>query len=241
MKNLFGGIVGLLGLFRRPRTRYSHCWDCNKVVVADPDGWSARCEDCLQGIAMRSILNNPGPDTFQMRVGRWMDACFEPATVEDEVEHKDRFLEESLELVQSLGFTAARAHALVDFVFARPVGDPPQEVGGVMVTLAAMCNAVRRPGGLQVMPAAEVELYRINKPDVMARIREKQKTKPQGSALPSAESRKVFSFFMDGSYQVHGPLEAEAAASCIDWVCNIDLNEMVNAAHDVDRASRAAA
>jgi hypothetical protein len=115
---------------------------------------------------------------FQRRVARWMEACFTPEICEDKVERADRFIEEALELVQATGYSADRAHALVDYVFGRPVGVPFQEVGGVLVTLAALCT----PHGIVMADAGEAELGRIwTKID---KIRQKQATKPVGSALP---------------------------------------------------------
>jgi hypothetical protein len=124
--------------------------------------------------------------SFQNRVGEWMEQCFTPEIIADKLERSDRFIEEALELVQACGYDAARAHALVDYVFGRPVGEPSQEVGGVMVTLAALCN----PHGLDMQQAAEVELSRILRPEIIEKIRVKQASKPTGSALPvpSAEA-----------------------------------------------------
>lgn len=126
----------------------------------------------------------PAPvGAFQQRVGDWMEQCFTPEIIADKLERADRFIEEALELVQATGYSADRAHALVDYVFGRPVGEPFQEVGGVMVTLAALCN----PHGLDMDAAAETELARIwTKIDV---IRAKQATKPVGSALPIPAAR----------------------------------------------------
>jgi hypothetical protein len=117
---------------------------------------------------------------FQARVGDWMGQCFTPEIVADKLERSDRFIEEALELVQACGYDATRAHALVDDVFGRPVGEPSQEVGGVMVTLAALCN----PHGLDMMQAGETELARILQPEIIEKIRAKQASKPTGSALP---------------------------------------------------------
>jgi hypothetical protein len=78
---------------------------------------------------------------FQYRVEPWMMATFGPTIAADTKERNFRFLEESLELVQSLDCTREEAHSLVDYVFNRKVGHPPQEVGGVMTTLAALCLA----------------------------------------------------------------------------------------------------
>jgi hypothetical protein len=119
-------------------------------------------------------------ESFQARVAGWMQQCFGPEIAADKLERNDRFIEESLELVQSLGYSQDRAHALVDYVFGRPVGEPSQEVGGVMVTLAALCE----PSSIDLTDAAETELARILQPEIVAKIRAKQAAKPTGSALP---------------------------------------------------------
>lgn len=116
--------------------------------------------------------------TFQQRVAPWMEKCFGTEISKNVVERNHRFLEESLELVQSLGCTQSEAHQLVDYVFGRPVGDTPQEVGGVMVTLAALSLAV----GLSMHEEGEIELARVwKKIDV---IRAKQAAKPKHGPLP---------------------------------------------------------
>ena len=117
--------------------------------------------------------------TFQRRVVAWLMECFPMEVCRDRAERNHRFLEESLELVQSLGCTRDEAHQLVDYVFARPSGDPVQELGGVVVTIAALCW----PNDLDMEAAAETELARIwKKIDV---IRAKQATKPKHSPLPA--------------------------------------------------------
>lgn len=117
---------------------------------------------------------------FQEGVFTWVMQCFGRDIAFDTTERNHRFLEEALELVQAKGCTAADAHALVDYVYGRPVGEPMQEVGGVMVTLAALCNA----GCLDLDLCASTELARITSPETMARIREKQKAKPAIGPLP---------------------------------------------------------
>jgi len=113
---------------------------------------------------------------FQASVREWMLECFGRDITANRAERNHRFLEEALELVQSLDCTKEDAHRLVDYVFNRPVGDPPQEVGGTMVTLAALCNA----SGLRMGPAGLDELRRIQSPEVINKIRQKQKSKPPG-------------------------------------------------------------
>lgn len=126
---------------------------------------------------MARTMDDPG--SFQTRVQPWMMACFGPEISSDGIERNHRFLEESLELVQSLGCTADEAHQLVDYVYARPEGRPYQEVGGVMVTLAALCLA----RGLDMHAAGETELTRIW--TKVEQIRAKQAAKPKHSPLPS--------------------------------------------------------
>lgn len=125
--------------------------------------------------------------SFQARVQPWMMECFGLKIARDKLERADRATEEMLELSQAvcaeIGVDfAPRAHALVDYVAGRSVGEPAQEVGGVMVTLAALCLAA----GLDMHEAGEAELARINVPETIAKIRAKQAAKPTGSALPIA-------------------------------------------------------
>ncbi len=120
---------------------------------------------------------------YQHEVDRWMDACFGEPIKSDQLERADRFIEEALELAQTFPeFTADRAHALVDYVFGRAVGEREQEVGGVMVTLSALCNT----SSIDIANAADVELARIW--TKVEAIRAKQKAKPTGSALPIAQA-----------------------------------------------------
>lgn len=93
---------------------------------------------------------------FQSDVAKWVKDCFGEAIASDKTERCFRFTEESLELVQSLGITKDQVLQLVDYVYGRPVGEPQQEVGGVMVTLAALCTA----SGIQLKNAALTELMR---------------------------------------------------------------------------------
>ncbi len=118
--------------------------------------------------------------TFQNKVSRWLIAAFGLKIARDRTERNHRFLEESLELVQSLDCTASEAHQLVDYVFNRPVGEPHQEVGGVMVTLAALCQAQSLSMDLDGIR----ELDRISKPEIMEKIRIKQSQKPKYSPVP---------------------------------------------------------
>jgi len=118
-------------------------------------------------------------NSFQSRVLPWMLACFGAEISADVEERNHRFLEEALELVQSCGCSASEAHQLVDYVFGRPVGEKHQEVGGVMVTLAALCLA----NDLDMHADAETELARVW--TMVEKIRAKQAAKPKHSPLPA--------------------------------------------------------
>jgi hypothetical protein len=117
---------------------------------------------------------------FQRRVAAWCVTCFGETTAYDVTERNWRFLEEALELVQSLGGNAEDAHKLVDYVFGRDIGEPHQEVGGTMVTLAALVAA----NGLSVVDAAFDELERVERPEIIEKIRRKHASKPHRSPLP---------------------------------------------------------
>ena len=110
---------------------------------------------------------------YQHRVWEWMRATFSLRTCVSQQERNLRFLEEALELVQSLDLSREDAIGLVNYVYDRPLGDPPQEVGGVMVTLAALCAANELDMGI----AAYKELDRCWASQ--DKIRAKQKLKPE--------------------------------------------------------------
>lgn len=136
-------------------------------------------------IAAAKVLEN-----FQTRAAAWGTAAFgEQMVVETSLsvkaERNHRLLEETLELVQSLGASKEEASQLVDYVYDRPAGEPKQEVGGVMVCIALLCHQ----NGIDMGHAAETELARIwTKIDV---IRAKRAAKPEFGPLPgSAAAQK---------------------------------------------------
>jgi len=168
------------------------CWtgiqnDERKTSVSslhnDLATWAARArargqETIYLDLETADKISNLLMGSFQDRVKPWMDACFGEEISRDRQERNHRFLEEALELVQAKGCTASEAHQLVDYVYGRPAGDAYQEVGGVMVTLAALCLA----NALDMHEAAETELQRIW--TKVEAIRAKQAAKPKNSPLP---------------------------------------------------------
>lgn len=117
---------------------------------------------------------------FQSRVSDWLIECFGVDIAHDKAERAHRFLEEAIELYQACGMTKEHALSLVDYVYGRPVGNLSQEIGGVAVTLAALCEANEE----SLNHSAVAELCRIESPEIIEKIRAKHATKPKLSALP---------------------------------------------------------
>jgi NTP pyrophosphatase (non-canonical NTP hydrolase) len=108
----------------------------------------------------------------------WANTCFGPDIVNNLEERNYRFLEEALELVQSLHCSKEDAHKLVDYVYNKPVGDPEQETGGVLVSLALLCYI----NNIDLNEAFHHAL--IDNYDRIEKIRLKQSQKPAIGPLP---------------------------------------------------------
>lgn len=128
--------------------------------------------------AFNAAMNLASHTPLQQQVQPWMMECFGPEIAADCQERNHRFFEEATELVQACGMTASEAHQLVEYVYGRPIGEKNQEIGGVMITLAALCLAQ----GLDMHQEGETELARIW--TKVTQIRAKQASKPHHSPLP---------------------------------------------------------
>ncbi len=117
-------------------------------------------------------------DTFQRQVQRWVVDCFGESVARDPSERNRRFLEESLELAQSLGCRREIAHQIVDYVFNRTPGEPWQETGGVMITLASLCET----HSIDMQKAGCEELARVSAPEIVQKIKVKHALKPKFQA-----------------------------------------------------------
>lgn len=159
-------------------------WACAKpqpdVTTEQLRALLGRCLPHIRALALAADPTTQPAEQFQSRVQPWMMECFGPVIAADRTERNHRFPEEALELVQATGCTQSEAHQLVDYVFGRHAGEPVQEVGGVMVTLAALCLA----NNIDMHDAGDTELARIWT-NVEA-IRAKQAAKPKHSPLPQA-------------------------------------------------------
>ena len=164
--------------------------ELNAPNTWDDEAFDAKCQTLLSTLSADAIRQGEG--SFQERVQPWLMACFGEMIAGDREERNHRFLEEALELVQACGCTASEAHQLVDYVYGRPVGEPHQEVGGVMVTLAALCLANK----LDMHANGETELTRIW--TKVEAIRAKQAAKPKHSPLPEHVPATPASHASDG-------------------------------------------
>lgn len=96
-------------------------------------------------------------DDRQKKVHDWCVAAFGTEQATSLPQRGIRLLEETVELFQAVGGDAAMAHHLVDYVFARPVGDVFQELGGVGVTVLALAQAA----GLSADECEQAEVARV--------------------------------------------------------------------------------
>lgn len=128
----------------------------------------------LEVAAQPAAAPGPGDDdaSLQERVSPWVLECLGEKSANDLQLRSHRFMEESVELVQSCGCTQDEVLQIVEWVYGRDVGEKEQEVGGVMITLAALCLA----HGLDLHAEAETELARIW--ENCDGIRKKQEFKP---------------------------------------------------------------
>lgn len=121
--------------------------------------------------------------TNQSRVTDWVSSTFTAEEAEDVPERALRMAEEALELAQACGVEADTLHRLVDYVFGRPTGTAAQEIAGTMVTVYALAAAL----GADAQAEFEIELKRINQPEVIERCRRRQHEK-RAALTPTRET-----------------------------------------------------
>jgi hypothetical protein len=103
-------------------------------------------------------------------------------------ERRDRFLEEALELAQSLGMTTPYAHKLVDYVFGRPRSNSPEnEIADVFTTLASLGIQMH----MNIFNLGLRGLKRMEKDETIDRIRAKRKTRHGRGPLPGFDPTPV--------------------------------------------------
>lgn len=118
--------------------------------------------------------------SYQTRVMDWMGACFGDDITNDPLERVFRFWEEAFELGQALGATEQQGRDLLAYTFSRSRGEVPQEIGGVMVCIAALCGAL----GQDMDACGETELARVWTKVEAIRAKHAAKPKDVRSSLP---------------------------------------------------------
>ena len=89
-------------------------------------------------LSRRSVPVVPDdPNARQRAAAEWVSRTFGPECMTDTGERSKRVLEEVAELCQAEGMPEQMAHDIVTYVYARPVGDIGQEIGGARLTLLA--------------------------------------------------------------------------------------------------------
>jgi NTP pyrophosphatase (non-canonical NTP hydrolase) len=112
----------------------------------------------------------------QDAVWQWCQETFEGiAAWHTDKERAYRFFEEAGELFQAVGMTQEDAYKVVDYVYGRPKGVISQEIGGVMITLLALAAQQNQC----VDTSMRDEYERIIRPEIKAKIRQKQLAKNQ--------------------------------------------------------------
>jgi NTP pyrophosphatase (non-canonical NTP hydrolase) len=104
----------------------------------------------------------------QIEIREWL--CHRigiPSQFESLENRSQRFFEEATELVQVTGLTREQCHELVDYVYNRPVGQLHQEIGGVMVCLAALSERLDENMGVAFLD----EIERVHKPEIIEKVR----------------------------------------------------------------------
>lgn len=94
---------------------------------------------------------------FQDDVYFWIKECGGDSLVHDARNRHWRFVEESIELAQACQVPKEDVLALVDYVYNKPPGEVYQEIGGVFVTLLALCNAENE----ELAECGNIELKRV--------------------------------------------------------------------------------
>jgi hypothetical protein len=122
--------------------------------------------------------------SFQRRAGAQIRKIVGGESATDPRERNYHFFQEAAELMRACDMTKGEMYAAIDYVFDRKIGSRTQEVGSVMIALAALCVVHK----IDMFEAAEVELLEIcdsernrmqtaakynDRPDFAARVKDR--------------------------------------------------------------------
>lgn len=144
--------------------------------MIDPEECAVRAVEAVEVTTSEPLVITPFklPDRpFQERIAEWVRSTLGANVASNAPERSLRAAEEAIELTQACGIDARTVHRLVDYVFSRPAGLPSQEIAGTLVSTYAVASAL----GVDAHLALEVELARINTPEVIERVRRRQSEK----------------------------------------------------------------
>jgi hypothetical protein len=111
-------------------------------------------------------------DNRQKTAAQWAERCFGRAVVMDRRERVTRILEEAIELAQAEGLGRDLVARLTERVYAKPSGDPRQELGGLGVCVLVYAEAAGVSA--DAIEAAEIEAITAREP---AYFRQRQNAK----------------------------------------------------------------
>ncbi len=166
----------LAGIFeyRPPINRYWHELVALTLTSLEVNGAllnkkiaATRADVEFNGGDMRPLRTN------QEEVSAWARTVFGDEVAKNVPERALRAVEEVVELAQACNVEAAAVHRLVDYVFSRPAGLPASEVAGSLVTIYALASALQ----VDTQRVFALELRRIWEPEVIERVRARQKEK----------------------------------------------------------------
>lgn len=127
-------------------------------------------------------------DQRQSRVAKWCADAFGQEQTTSVEQRGLRLAEETIEAAQAAECNPATLHKLVDYVYARPVGELRQELGGVGLCLLAMANAA----SLSADDIECAEIARVfSKPLSVFSERNKQKNDAGFTSSPAPEKPKA--------------------------------------------------
>jgi NTP pyrophosphatase (non-canonical NTP hydrolase) len=84
--------------------------------------------------------------SLQAKLRVWLIACLGEKTLRSPQDRAMRVLEEAVELAQAVGIPRAKAREQVDHTYSRPLGEPTQEVAGVLNATLLMAECLGEDG-----------------------------------------------------------------------------------------------
>jgi len=159
------------------RTAEPHLANLVRRLIDDHDA-KRDVNESLKAVRL-ALLDVVHPEPFQARCQKWLDVVTE-GDATDLAERRARFMEEAMELTQSLGMGLIEAIQLAAYVWGRPNGVPSQEYGGAYTTLAVLAQFTKH----DLTACGETELERCWDPAVITKIRGKRSRRHGRGPLP---------------------------------------------------------